>query len=593
MWGIRSRGRAVAMAVAVAVVAAGLASLSPVSPARGDGAGPDFVWRGVVEGYYGEPWSHEAREAQLRWMGEHGLNAYLYAPKDDHYQRANWRDAYPAAELAALVQEVEVATAAGVAWIPNISPAQPLIPGRPAPGTTASRSICFACPGDVDAVVAKLEPFVAAGAPAVAIGLDDVLPLSPHPEDWRAYGVGAVAAARMHRDLLARVHHRLGVSVIAVLTEYSGTRDSPYLRAIRADGGLDPGVGVMWTGTAVVSTTIAASDAAAYARLVGRDRVTIWDNYPVHDMTGPVLGRPPPRLFLGPYEGRDPDLDAAADGVLVDPMQLPLATRIPLATVAEYLGDPRGYDPGAAWARALEEAGGAGVRTLAENSRSSRLDRTESVPYTAAVDSFASALGDGSWPAARTALDAELARERSAPAEVAAVNPGLQTEVDPWLQTMSAHADLTARAADVAELLQPSVSAVAVPDAAGGWVVTGSVAGPRPGAAAAALPGLVSMWAAARARTAVTHGDRLTLMIDTVYVGENRVDRFVAGMVQRVVTRLVPAFTRGSRVAVSVGGAPVAVSSDGSFTVTVGRAGPLEVVATDAAGGSARITVET
>src|SRR5207247_4032841 len=119
------------LAVVVLVVAA------PVGVTRAAPAGTStspFSVRGVIEGFYGPVWTHAARLAALAWMGGHGMNTYAHAPKGDPWQRANWRDPYPASELGDYVDEIGAATAAGVAWVPNLSPGLPLIPGQPAPG---------------------------------------------------------------------------------------------------------------------------------------------------------------------------------------------------------------------------------------------------------------------------------------------------------------------------------------------------------------------------------------------------------------------------------------------------------------------------
>jgi hypothetical protein len=52
----------------------------------------------VVEGFYGRPWTDAQRHALVRQLGDLGLNAYLYAPKDDLRHRARWRDPYPSDE---------------------------------------------------------------------------------------------------------------------------------------------------------------------------------------------------------------------------------------------------------------------------------------------------------------------------------------------------------------------------------------------------------------------------------------------------------------------------------------------------------------
>ena len=56
--------------------------------------------RGVVEGFYGDPWTHENRLDILEFSSARGFNAYIYAPKDDPYHRNLWREKYPAEKLA-------------------------------------------------------------------------------------------------------------------------------------------------------------------------------------------------------------------------------------------------------------------------------------------------------------------------------------------------------------------------------------------------------------------------------------------------------------------------------------------------------------
>ena len=44
---------------------------------------PSVRYRGVVEGFYGTPWSHQARLSQLKFYGKNKMNTYIYGPKDD------------------------------------------------------------------------------------------------------------------------------------------------------------------------------------------------------------------------------------------------------------------------------------------------------------------------------------------------------------------------------------------------------------------------------------------------------------------------------------------------------------------------------
>ena len=52
---------------------------------------PGFKTRGVIEGFYGTPWSHEQRLRGLAHFSDFGFNRYLLAPKDDPWHRYDWR----------------------------------------------------------------------------------------------------------------------------------------------------------------------------------------------------------------------------------------------------------------------------------------------------------------------------------------------------------------------------------------------------------------------------------------------------------------------------------------------------------------------
>src|SRR5690606_279775 len=54
---------------------------------------------GLIEGFYGRPWSWEERAGTIETLAPHGYRFYLYAPKADPYLRKRWKEPHPDMEL--------------------------------------------------------------------------------------------------------------------------------------------------------------------------------------------------------------------------------------------------------------------------------------------------------------------------------------------------------------------------------------------------------------------------------------------------------------------------------------------------------------
>lgn len=55
----------------------------------------DIKYRGVVEGYYGVPYSAEVTKDLFRFMARFKMNTYLYGAKSDSYHSRYWSEPYP------------------------------------------------------------------------------------------------------------------------------------------------------------------------------------------------------------------------------------------------------------------------------------------------------------------------------------------------------------------------------------------------------------------------------------------------------------------------------------------------------------------
>lgn len=405
-----------------------------IVPRSGGSAMSEFIHRGVIEGFYGPPYSHAGRLWLIERLGAWGMNRYVYAPKDDPLHRAQWRTPYGAGVLRDFAELVERGRGAGVEVGFAVSP-----------GLT----IEYSAHDDVRALQAKFRGFQALGARFFCLALDDVPTTLLHAADQARFA--SLGAAHVH--LAHAVADALGADATlwVVPTDYVGTEATTYLETLGCD--LAPAIEVGWTGRTVVSPTITGGEAAQRAATLRR-RLLIWDNVPVAD--GPMR----PMLHLGPYVGRDRDLAAHASGLILNPMAHAHASAVALRSAADYMRDPHGYDPEASWHAALAElgVGAPGPFTVfAAAHRFSPLLADDRDPdLEDAVSALRQALDDDTDPApALTALRRLLEPRRAAAATLRAelADRELVEEIEPWLAAHRAESERMAGALELLEVL--------------------------------------------------------------------------------------------------------------------------------------------
>lgn len=288
---------------------------------------PAMKLRGVIEGFYGTPWTHEQRLRQMDFYGEQKMNVYAYAPKDDPYHRERWDEPYPPDKLAELEELVQRAKANHVDFIFAISP---------------GLSICYSSDEDLQKLLDKFQAVYDIGVRQFNVALDDINYTDWHcPEDPARFGTGPAGAGRAQSYLLNRIveefvrTHEDVERLQMVPTEYYNTSESPYKEALREE--LDPSVIVEWTGVGVVPARITNQQARDAVEVFGHD-ILVWDNYPVNDYA-------PGQLLLGPFNGREAGLSRILYGLHANPMNQAEASKLPLFTVADYVWNDAAYDP--------------------------------------------------------------------------------------------------------------------------------------------------------------------------------------------------------------------------------------------------------
>src|SRR2546425_403647 len=77
---------------------------------------------GVIEGFYGQPWTRAERLELFEWMSSWGLNTYFYAPKDDLKHRVMWREPYSTSETELLGELIRECNHRNLHFIYGLSP---------------------------------------------------------------------------------------------------------------------------------------------------------------------------------------------------------------------------------------------------------------------------------------------------------------------------------------------------------------------------------------------------------------------------------------------------------------------------------------
>ncbi|MDR2348679.1 MAG: beta-N-acetylglucosaminidase domain-containing protein [Bifidobacteriaceae bacterium] len=295
---------------------------------------------GLVEGFYGRPWSHRDRLATLRLFPEFGFDTYYYAPKNDPLQRDRWRQPYPARALGRLSELAREALALGARFSVAISPGLSLRPWDPT---------------DLRLLEAKLKHLYEAGVRHFAILFDDLPPVLDQPEAVAAFGPGPAGLGRAHGAVGARVaaflreRLRLDGPVELCPQDYAGLEPTPYRRALAET--LPADARIMWTGADVVVGAVTEDDVRRAGAAFERELI-LWDNFPVNDFDRS-------RAFLGPLVGRPARVDGLPlAGIAANPMVEAAPSWLALASVGRWAADPARYDPAAAARAALEQIAG-------------------------------------------------------------------------------------------------------------------------------------------------------------------------------------------------------------------------------------------
>lgn len=375
---------------------------------------PDVPYRGVVEGFYGTPWSHEARLRQLDFYGRNKMNVYLYGPKNDPYHSTpNWRKPYPEREAAQLKELVDKARENNVIFYWAIHPGQDIQWNEE----------------DRQNLLNKFEKMYQLGVRGFAVFFDDIS--------------GEGTRADKQADLLNYLDdHFVKVKgdvepLIMCPTEYNKAWSNVkggYLTTLGEK--LNEGIQIMWTGNSVIATIDRAT--MDFINPLLKRKAYIWWNFPVSDYVRD-------HLLMGPVYGNALDIKDEMEGFVSNPMEHAEASKIALYSVADYAWNLSDYDSDASWRRAIKDLmprHAAYLETFAAHNsdlgaNGHRFRRDESVAIQPALETLRStyekqhAVDEAAWRQV-----SEECRKIVTAADVLSVsqeNQPLVAEMQPWL----------------------------------------------------------------------------------------------------------------------------------------------------------------
>lgn len=270
---------------------------------------------GVLEGFFGRPWTHSARLAYADWLPALGLDYYLYAPKADPWLRRRWHEDWPAQQWRELVQLAAHYAGRGAGLGIGLSPYE----------------LHASTGGDALARLrAKVARINELGAPLLAILFDDMRGAQADLAERQLDIIHTAAEASTATHLLVCPTY---YSTDPVLERVFGQRPARYWETLGA--GLPETAGLFWTGRRVCPERLDAEDIAPLREHV-RCPVVLWDNYPVND-SAQRCGR----LFLAPPPARDPALERQVAGHFSNAMNQPLLSLPALAGLGRLYGRGR------------------------------------------------------------------------------------------------------------------------------------------------------------------------------------------------------------------------------------------------------------
>ena len=264
---------------------------------------------GIIEGFYGKPWTWEDRRNSVSFLAPYGYSFYMYAPKADAFLRRRWQEPHSRRFAEEMSEFAAACRKAGVRFGIGLSPYE-LFNNFDGPAR--------------DALTSKLQFLDDIGIDDLAILFDDmrgdVPDLVRHQIDICEWAASRTKATRV---IVCPSYY----SDDPILDRVFGTRPPRYLEDLGAH--LDPNIEIFWTGEEVISRQFSTGHLDRVTGQLQR-KPFVWDNYPVND--GQRMSQ---YIHIRGFTGRHAAMAGHIAAHGINPALQPILGRIPAITLAD------------------------------------------------------------------------------------------------------------------------------------------------------------------------------------------------------------------------------------------------------------------
>ena len=317
----------------------------------------DVEYRGVIEGYYGVPYTAEVTKDLFRFMARFKMNTYMYGAKSDSYHSRYWSEPYPTEItedqkcIGYLTQDM-MRDITSVAHATKVNFIWAIHPGR-AFAKADSEEV-------LDKIMTKFESMYSLGVREFGVFVDDVgVPTEREEMDICARNLDNLQKridARWNGKNVPAADRVNPLHYVPQLYCYSWSTPEGTKQFFESLSVTDPKIHIYITGRNVWSVP-SNKDISHVKQYLGRD-VSWWWNYACNDADFTKL------FIMDMYTNfRDEShidnlarLESQLSGtntLIINPMQQGVLSKIPLFSVADYSWNTDAFNNDKSWEASL------------------------------------------------------------------------------------------------------------------------------------------------------------------------------------------------------------------------------------------------